>query len=98
MFGHYLIPGTKLSAFGMYQWFLPNDNVNENPLDFQRFIAGLSYQWNEYVRIAVDSQNLLFYHSQFGIPVSYAQQFNYAPGGTFNGRQLPKTGGFINAQ
>jgi hypothetical protein len=95
VFGHYLIPGTKLSAFGMYQWFLPNDNVNENPLDFQRFIAGLSYQWNEYVRIAVDSQNLLFYHSQFGIPVSYAQQFNYAPGGTFNGRLLPKTGRFV---
>lgn len=92
MFGHYLIPGTKLTAFGMYQWFLPNDNVNENPLDFQRFVAGVSYQWNEYVRLAVDSQNLLFYHSQFGIPVSYAQQFNYAPGGTFNGRQLPRTG------
>jgi hypothetical protein len=95
LFGHYLIPGTKLSAFGMFQWFLPNDNVQENPLDFQRFIAGLSYQWNEYVRIALDSQNLLFYHGQFGIPVSQAAQFNYVPGGTFNGRLLPKTGSFV---
>ena len=95
MFGHYLIPGTKLTAFGMFQWLLPNDNVDENPLDFQRFVAGMSYQWNEFVRVAVDSQNLLFYHNQFGIPVSYAQQFNYAPGGTFNGRLLPKTGSFV---
>jgi hypothetical protein len=95
MFGHYLVPGTKLTAFGMFQWFLPNDNVSEDPLDFQRFIAGLSYQWNEYVRVAIDSQNLLFYHSQFGIPVSYAEQFNYIPGSTFNGRLLPKTGSFV---
>jgi hypothetical protein len=64
-------------------------------LDFQRFIAVLSYQWNEYVRIALDSQNLLFYHGQFGIPVSQAAQFNYVPGGKFNGQLLPKTGSFV---
>lgn len=95
MFGHYLIPYTKLTAFGMYQWFLPNDNVAENPLDFQRFVAGISYQWNEYVRIALDSQNLLFYHNQFGLPVSYLDGFNYTPGGTLNGRLLPKSPGFV---
>jgi hypothetical protein len=95
LFGHYLIPYTKLTAFGLYQWFLPNDNVAEDPLDFQRFVAGLSYQWNEYVRVAVDSQNLLFYHSQFGLPVSYLDGFNYAPGSTFNGRSLPKSPGFV---
>ena len=33
-------PGTKLTAFGMFQWFMPNDNVNKNPLDFQRFVVG----------------------------------------------------------
>ena len=63
--GHYHIPGTKLTAFGMFQWFMPNDNVNENPLDFMRFVAGVSYQYNEYLRFALDSQNLLFYHDQF---------------------------------
>ena len=70
VFGHYHIPGTKLTAFGMFQWFLPNDNVNTDPLDFQRFVVGLSYQYNEYLRFALDSQNLLFYHSQFSMPVS----------------------------
>jgi hypothetical protein len=95
LMGHYHIPNTKLTAFGMFQWFMPNDNVAEDPLDFQRFVAGISYQINEYVRLAIDSQNLSFYHSQFGLPVSYLSQFNYVPGSTFNGRLLPKTGSFV---
>jgi hypothetical protein len=96
VFGHYHIPGTKLTAFGMFQWFLPNDNVMKDPLDFQRFVAGVSYQYNEYLRFALDSQNLLFYHGQFGVPISYAKKFNYLPGGTFNGRVLPTTGTIPN--
>jgi hypothetical protein len=94
-FGHYHFPDTKLTAFGMFQWFLPNDNITENPLDFQRFVAGLSYQYNEYVRFALDSQNLLFYHGQFGIPVSKAASFNYVPGSILNGRKLPSVGSFV---
>ena len=94
--GHYHIPGTKLTAFGMFQWFMPNDNVNKDPLDFQRFVAGVSYQYNEYLRFALDSQNLLFYHSQFSVPISYASRFNYVPGGTFNGRGLPSKGAIPN--
>jgi hypothetical protein len=94
--GHYHIPGTKLTAFGLFQWFMPNDNVNENPLDFRRIVAGVSYQYNEYLRFALDSQNLLFYHDQFTVPISYASQFNYVGGSTFNGRKLPKTGSIPN--
>jgi len=94
-FGHYNIPDTKLSLFGMFQWFMPNDNIREDPLDFQRFIAGVSYQYNEYLRFAVDSQNVLFYHNQFGIPVSQAATFNYVPGSALNGRALPSTGTFV---
>ena len=94
--GHYHIPGTKLTAFGMFQWFMPNDNVNENPLDFQRFVAGISYQYNEYLRFALDSQNLLFYHDQFAMPVNYLSSFGYVPGSTLNGRKLPKTGSIPN--
>ena len=91
-FGHFHIPGTKLTAFGMFQWFLPNDNVRENPLDFQRFIAGVSYQYNEYLRFALDSQNLLFYHKQFGLtPADAKKSFGYNAGGTFNGQKLPNT-------
>lgn len=91
-FGHYHIPNTKLTAFGMFQWFMPNDNIRENPLDFQRFIAGVSYQYNEYLRFALDSQNILFYHNQFGLPVSNAATFNYVPGSKLNGQLLPKSG------
>ncbi len=87
--GHYHIPGTKLTAFGLFQWLLPNDNVRQNPLDFQRFVVGVSYQVNEYLRIALDSQNLLFYHDQFGLPVSDLMQSNYVPGSKLNGQLLP---------
>jgi len=89
--GRYHIPHTKLTGFGLFQWLMPNVNVDENPLDFQRFVVGVSYQYNEYLRLAVDSQNLLFYHSQFGLPVSYAQEFNYVPGSKLNGLLLPKS-------
>jgi hypothetical protein len=94
-FGHYNIPDTKLSLFGMFQWFMPNDNIAKDPLDFQRFIAGVGYQYNEYLRFAIDSQNVLFYHKQFGIPVSQAATFNYVPGSSLNGRALPSTGSFV---
>ena len=94
--GHYHIPGTKLTAFGMFQWFMPNDNLRENPLDFQRFVVGLSYQYNEYLRFALDSQNLLFYHDQLSLPISYLSKFNYVPGGKFNGQLLPKSGSIPN--
>jgi hypothetical protein len=95
-FGHYDIPGTKLSAFGMFQWFLPNDHVDTNPLDFQRFVVGVSYKYNKYLRFALDSQNLLFYHKQMSLPTTYLAKFNYVPGGTLNGRLLPKTGSIPN--
>jgi hypothetical protein len=87
--GHFHIPQTKLTAFGLFQWFMPNDNVQENPLDSERFVVGISYQVNEYLRIALDSQNLLFYHSQFGLPVSSLTKFNYVPGSQLNGQILP---------
>jgi hypothetical protein len=88
--GHYHIPGTKLTAFGMFQWFLPNDSLRENPLDFQRFVAGISYQYNEFLRLAVDSQNLIFYHNQFGLTPADASRFGYIPGGKLNGQFLPR--------
>ncbi|MGH7933690.1 MAG: hypothetical protein ACREQN_11075 [Candidatus Binataceae bacterium] len=95
VFGHYHIPDTKLTAFGMFQWFMPNDNVPLNPLDFQRFIVGVSYQYNEYLRFALNSQNLLFYHNQFSFPVSEAAKFNYIPGSKLNGLILPGKGSSI---
>jgi hypothetical protein len=94
-FGHFTIPDTKLTLFGMFQWFMPNDNYNgPDPLDFQRWVAGISYQYNEYLRFAIDSQNLSFYHNQFGNTVGYVQGFNYVPGSTLNGRRLPSVKNF----
>jgi hypothetical protein len=87
--GHYHIPHTKLTLFGIFQWFMPNEEVPEDPLDFQRFVVGISYQVNEYLRIALDSQNLLFYHHQFGLPVNVLRRFNYVPGSKLNGQLLP---------
>ncbi len=95
-FGHYHIPGTALTPFGMFQWFLPNDKVRTNPLDFQRFAVGVSYQYNEFLRFAIDSQNTLFYHNQMSMTVPQLKQFNYVPGGTLNGQKLPKTGSIPN--
>jgi hypothetical protein len=92
LFGHYHTPGTPLTAFGMFQWFMPNDKFNTDPLDFQRFIVGESYQVNEYLRFAIDSQNFSYYHNQESIPVSYLSKFGYAPGSTLSGRKVPATG------
>ena len=92
LLGHYHIPDTKFTLFGMFQWLMPNDYVRGNdPLDFQRFVAGISYQYNEYLRFALDSQNLLFYHNQFGWSIPTAAGYNYVPGSKFNGWFLPKT-------
>jgi len=91
LLGRYHIPDTKFSVFGLFQWFLPNDNVNPDPLDFQRFVAGVSYQYNEYLRFAVDSQNLLYYHNQMSLSPGQAALFGYQEGGKFNGWLLPKT-------
>jgi hypothetical protein len=91
VFGHFHIPGTKFTPFGMFQWFLPNVTVRgNNPLDFQRIVASVSYQYNEYLRFALDSQNLLFYHSQESMPIASAASYNYVPGGKLNGWLLPK--------
>jgi len=92
-FGHFNIPNTKFSVFGMFQWFMPNDNIMENPLDFQRFVVGVSYQFNEYLRFAIDSQNISYYHNQFGIPVGTAEGFGYTTS-SFNGRQVPSIKSF----
>jgi len=89
--GRYHIPGTKFTTFGLFQWMMPNDNVRgANPLDFQRLVAGVSYQYNEYLRFALDSQNLLFYHTQESMPIASAASYNYVPGSKFNGQLLPK--------
>jgi hypothetical protein len=75
-FGHYHIPTTPLTVFGMFNWMMPNIHVDKNPFDFQRFVVGVAYQYNEYLRFAIDSQNVLYYHSQFPFPLHQALSFD----------------------
>ncbi len=63
-FGHWDIPHTPFDVFGLYQQFLPNTRVTHDPLDFQRYIVGLEWKVNKFLRVAIDSQNLMFYHGQ----------------------------------
>jgi cell division protein FtsB len=79
VFGHVHIPYTPLTAFGMFQWWQPNVNVSHNPLDFMRWIAGVSWQYNEYLRFSLNSQNLLYYHKNFDVSKFYINN-RLAPG------------------
>lgn len=76
-FGHWDVPGTPFSVFGMYQQFLPNTHVDTNPLDFRRIVGGVSYRYNKYLRFALDSQTLDYYHHQFDFPLGEARRFGF---------------------
>ncbi len=89
LFGHYHIPDTRFTLFGWLKQWNPNTDVKDNPFDFQTVTLGVAYQWNEYLRFAVDTQNTLFYHDQYDFPVSYAQQFNFTAPKGFKGATIP---------
>ncbi|MGO9453397.1 MAG: hypothetical protein ACLQDV_20470 [Candidatus Binataceae bacterium] len=76
--GHYHIPHSPFTLFEVFQWWQPNTKVNLDPLDFQRWIVGIQWQYNEYLRFALDTQNLSYYHDQFNVTEAYANSF--APG------------------
>jgi hypothetical protein len=88
-FGHYHIPNTNLTVFGWLKQWNPNTKVNVNPFDFQTVTLGVAYQWNEYLRFALDTQNTLFYHNQFNFPVSYAKTFGYSNPTGFTATSIP---------
>ncbi len=73
--GHLHIPETPFTLFGTFEWFEPNTHVDKNPFDFMRWIAGISYQYNEFLRFALDTQNMLYYHQNFAFSEAYADKF-----------------------
>jgi hypothetical protein len=75
VFGHLHIPETPLTLFGMFEWFEPNTHVDVNPFDFKRWIAGVSYQYNEFLRFSINTQNILYYHDNFAFSEKYANSF-----------------------
>lgn len=75
VFGHVHLPYTPFRLIGLFQWFEPNAKVDRDPLDFYRYMVGVEWQINEFVRLAVDTQNLNFYHGQEPFPTAYANTF-----------------------
>ncbi len=78
VFGHVNLGPTKWAAFGLFQDWRPNTKIPDNPLDFRRVVAGLSYTVNKNVRIALDSQDVLYKHSQFTYPNATLATFSPA--------------------
>jgi hypothetical protein len=70
LLGHYDIPHTPFTAFGLLQWFQPNTRINKDPLDFTRYDLGVQWLVNKYLRVAFDSQAIQYYHSQFTFPAT----------------------------
>ena len=60
MFGHINIPNSKFAVFGLYQFFQPNTDINDDPLDFHRVVAGVSYTVNKNLRFAFDNQDVIY--------------------------------------
>lgn len=66
-FGHAKL-WKSFEVFGMYQQFKPNTEIGgTNPLDFQRTVFGLSYNYNSHLSFALDDQNLNYFHKQFAL-------------------------------
>jgi hypothetical protein len=65
LMGHYDIPHTPFTAFGLLQWFQPNTRIQKDPIDFTRYDVGVQWLVNRYFRVAFDSQAIQYYHSQF---------------------------------
>jgi len=80
VFGHVDIPSTPFSLFALYQWLQPNTLVDKNPIDFQRYVAGVGYKYSKYLRFALDMQGLDYYHKQFDFPAAEAQRFGLKAG------------------
>jgi hypothetical protein len=75
VFGHLHVPETPFRLIGLFQWFEPNTKVDRDPLDFYRYMVGVEWQVNEFLRIAIDTQNLEFYHDQEPFSTAYANKF-----------------------
>ena len=75
-FGHARIAQSPFYLFGMFEQFNPNTNVNLDPLDFRTVVGGISYKYGKNWEFALDSQNVIYYHSQFTFPASELARFS----------------------
>jgi len=68
VFGHINLGDSPFSLFGMWQRWYPNLDYNPNPLDFNRLIAGVAWQPQSWMRVAVNSQNIMYFHNGPSVP------------------------------
>jgi hypothetical protein len=76
-FGHLALGDSPLALFGMFQYLQPNTNFRgTDPLDFYRIVAGVSYTVNSHFQVAIDDQNLTYFHQQFTMPPTQLSTFS----------------------
>ena len=73
LFGHLNFGRSNWAAFGLYQYWQPNKDYVNDPFDFDRIVAGVSYKVNKNLRFAFDNQDVLYRRN----------------GGTLTSAQLP---------
>jgi hypothetical protein len=76
VFGHLQLGKSPFQLFGWFQTFQPNTEISKNPDDFNRYIFGVNYRVNRSMRFAVDTQNLVFTHSQYTMPAADVKPFS----------------------
>jgi hypothetical protein len=84
LMGHYDIPHTPFTLFGLLQWFQPNTRIQKDPLDFTRYDLGVQWLINRYLRVAFDSQAIQYYHSQFTFPATHVPGQGFTPAVPFS--------------
>lgn len=68
LFGHLNLWDSDFSLFGMWQRWYPNENVPNDPLDFDRVVGGVAWRATSWMRVAVDSQNLMYVNKGPAVP------------------------------
>jgi uncharacterized coiled-coil protein SlyX len=70
-FGNARLGKSPVSAFGLFQYFKPNTNfdpstvgLTDNPLDFERFVAGANFKVTNHFTIAVGDEHFRWVHPQ----------------------------------
>ncbi len=76
-FGHLALGDSPFALFGTFQYFQPNTRLQgTDPLDFYRIVAGVSYTVNSHFQVAVDDQNLTYFHQQFTMTSAQISTFS----------------------
>ena len=78
VFGRYAFPNSKFSVFGWNEFFRPNTNIPDNPMNFYHIIGGVAYRASPRWRVALSDQWAQYNHSQFVYPASSLAMFNPA--------------------